>query len=74
MEWKSADQACRIWLTKQNHFFKFMNFIKKETIEKIEENPYQLVEDVKGVGFKTADKIASSLGIEADSLIDFERH
>ena len=25
------------------------------------------MEDVKGVGFKTADKIASSLGIEADS-------
>ncbi|MDO4741688.1 MAG: AAA family ATPase, partial [Eubacteriales bacterium] len=30
-------------------------------------NPYRLVEDVEGVGFKTADKIAASLGIERDS-------
>ncbi|MCT3133345.1 SF1B family DNA helicase RecD2 [Lactococcus lactis] len=47
--------------------FQIYELYKEETIEKIEENPYQLVEDVKGVGFKTADKIASSLGIEADS-------
>ncbi|MBQ2990454.1 MAG: AAA family ATPase, partial [Clostridia bacterium] len=33
----------------------------------ISQNPYRLVEDVEGVGFKTADKIAASLGIEKDS-------
>ncbi len=33
----------------------------------IRQNPYRLVEDVEGVGFKTADKIAASLGIEPDS-------
>lgn len=33
----------------------------------ITQNPYRLVEDVEGIGFKTADKIAASLGIEKDS-------
>ena len=33
----------------------------------IRKNPYRLVDDVEGVGFKTADKIAASLGIEQDS-------
>ena len=33
----------------------------------IHQNPYRLVEDIEGVGFKTADKIAASLGIEPDS-------
>ena len=30
-------------------------------------NPYQLAEDIEGVGFKTADDIAVSVGIPADS-------
>lgn len=33
----------------------------------IRQNPYRLVEDIEGVGFKTADKIAASLGVEPDS-------
>ena len=33
----------------------------------ITRNPYRLVEDVDGIGFKTADRIASSLGIEQSS-------
>lgn len=33
----------------------------------ITRNPYRLVEDVKGIGFKTADRIAASLGIEQSS-------
>ncbi len=33
----------------------------------IRQNPYRLVEDIEGIGFKTADKIAASLGVEPDS-------
>lgn len=33
----------------------------------IRSNPYRLVEDVEGIGFKTADKIAAALGVERDS-------
>ncbi|MGD9568196.1 MAG: ATP-dependent RecD-like DNA helicase [Sedimentibacter sp.] len=36
----------------------------KNTINIISENPYKLSEDIFGIGFKLADKIASSLGVE----------
>jgi len=34
---------------------------------KIRENPYRLIDDIEGVGFLTADRIALSLGIPMDS-------
>lgn len=37
-----------------------------QTLEKITDDPYQLVLDVKGVGFKRADELAKRLGIVAD--------
>ena len=40
---------------------------KNEALEIIQENPYQLVEDIEGIGFKRADNIADQLGIEATS-------
>ena len=33
----------------------------------LEENPYQLADQVSGVGFKTADEIAAKIGIHTDS-------
>lgn len=33
----------------------------------LEENPYQLADNIEGVGFKTADEIASRVGIHVDS-------
>ncbi|MBQ8857617.1 MAG: ATP-dependent RecD-like DNA helicase [Lachnospiraceae bacterium] len=33
----------------------------------MQENPYQLAEDISGVGFKIADEIASRIGIHTDS-------
>ncbi|MCL2538769.1 MAG: ATP-dependent RecD-like DNA helicase [Oscillospiraceae bacterium] len=38
-----------------------------ESIRMVKENPYQLADDVWGIGFRTADRIASSLGIEKES-------
>ncbi len=40
-----------------------------EAIVKVTENPYRLALDVWGIGFKTADLIAQSLGVPRDSLI-----
>lgn len=40
---------------------------KEETLDIILENPYQLVEDIEGIGFKRADNIAEQLGVGADS-------
>lgn len=39
----------------------------KDTINIISENPYKLSEDVFGIGFKTADKIAQKMGISQES-------
>lgn len=33
----------------------------------MQENPYRLAEDITGIGFKTADEIASRIGIHTDS-------
>ncbi|AUI70998.1 ATP-dependent RecD-like DNA helicase [Companilactobacillus alimentarius] len=37
-----------------------------QTLEKLNDDPYQLVLDVKGVGFKRADELAKKLGITGD--------
>lgn len=36
------------------------------TLEKLEENPYRLIDDIEGIGFIKADEIAAKLGIEKD--------
>ena len=33
----------------------------------LQENPYQLAEDIAGIGFKIADEVASRIGIHKDS-------
>lgn len=40
---------------------------KNKTVELVSENPYRLVEDIDGVGFLSADKIACNMGIGPDS-------
>lgn len=39
-----------------------------KTVDLMQENPYKLVEDVDGIGFLTADRIAYSMGIEKESI------
>ncbi len=48
--------AVKIWNTYENRIYSV-----------IKENPYQLSEDINGVGFKTADEIAEKAGILVDS-------
>ena len=40
----------------------------KESIDKVKENPYRLADDIWGIGFKTADGIASKMGYEKNDL------
>lgn len=40
-----------------------------DAIRLIQENPYRLAQDIYGIGFLTADKIAQKMGIEKDSLL-----
>ena len=46
---------------------KIYNRYGQEVYEILKENPYQLAEDIDGVGFKTADEIAARVGIRTDS-------
>ena len=46
---------------------KIYNRYGQEVYEILKKNPYQLAEDIDGVGFKTADEIAAQVGIRSDS-------
>ena len=50
-----------------NYSVKIYKEYGKNTINLIKDNPYSLAEDIYGIGFKLADKIAASLGVENDS-------
>ncbi len=45
---------------------KIYQFYQNETIAIIQQNPYQLIYDIEGIGFERADLIAKSLGFEED--------
>ena len=47
-----------------NMAIKIFNIYKDKTIEVVKNNPYQLIEDIEGIGFTTADKIAVKVGID----------
>ena len=40
----------------------------KDVYSVIKENPYRLIEDVPGIGFRRADEIAAAVGIDPDSV------
>ena len=47
--------------------FQIQDTYKEKTLEVVEYYPYQLVEDIQGIGFKIADQLAQQLGIESDA-------
>lgn len=50
-----------------NMSIKIFNIYGDKAIEILSQNPYKLVEDIDGIGFLTADKIAVSMGLARDS-------
>ena len=47
--------------------FQIQDFYKEETLDVVENYPYQLVEDIKGLGFTIKDQLAEELGIESQA-------
>ncbi len=41
----------------------------RQAVDVLKENPYVLATNIKGIGFITADKIASKLGVSKDSIL-----
>lgn len=50
-----------------NMALKIYDVYGAKTIDVVKNNPYRLVEDIDGIGFMSADKIAKSLGIPQNS-------
>ena len=50
-----------------NMSLKIYEIYRDKTINYVKENPYRMVEEIDGIGFLTADKIARSMGIKSDS-------
>lgn len=81
---KDRDQIAKTWVEqadiKELHLFmqshdvsmnittKVYKQYGKESIRVIRENPYQLAQEVQGIGFRTADDIALKLGLPHDSI------
>ncbi|GAC1463851.1 MAG: ATP-dependent RecD-like DNA helicase [Ktedonobacteraceae bacterium] len=81
---KDRDQIVKAWLEqtdiKELHLFLQSHDVSmnvatrvykqygKDSIKVIRENPYQLAQEVNGIGFRTADDIAIKLGLPPDSI------
>ncbi len=81
---KDRDQIIKVWLEqtdiKELHLFLQSHDVSmnvatrvykqygKDSIKVIRENPYQLAQEVNGIGFRTADDIAIKLGLPPDSI------
>lgn len=50
-----------------NYGIKIYKRYGNDAIKLVKENPYRLCEDISGIGFKTSDKIARSLGMDMAS-------
>lgn len=71
--WQEQKEIKRVMLFLQSYqvttgyAVKIFKQYGNKAIEKLKENPYTMVDDILGIGFKIADKIARNLGIGNDS-------
>ena len=71
--WKENQAVRKIMVFLHSHgvgtsrAFRIYKTYGDEAIEKVQENPYRLAQDIWGIGFKSADQIAASLGIGKQS-------
>lgn len=52
-----------------SHATKIFKTYGNKSIQIVQENPYRLADDIWGIGFKTADRIAEKLGFEKERFI-----
>jgi exodeoxyribonuclease V alpha subunit len=71
--WQEQKEIKRVMLFLQSYNIttgyavKIFKQYGSKAIERLKDNPYCLVDDIFGIGFKIADRIAQNLGIEKDS-------
>jgi exodeoxyribonuclease V alpha subunit len=73
--WKEHRELSELMVFFESHGVRAGNALKiyrqygTEAIEIVRENPYRLASEVWGIGFTTADRIATHLGIEPDAPV-----
>ncbi len=76
--WSEQKEIRQVMLFLQGHEVssgyaaKIYKHYGRESIKVVTENPYRLAQDIFGIGFLTADKIASKLGMPKDSPVRAE--
>ena len=71
--WQEQKEVRKIMLFLAEHGISSGRTVKiyrtygQEAITKIKENPYRLADDIRGIGFKTADELAAKLGVDRNS-------
>ena len=72
--WTEQKEIKNIMLFLQDHGvstafgYRIYKVYGDKSIDTVRENPYKLADDVWGIGFRTADKIAEMLGMEKESF------
>ena len=76
--WRAQKEIREVMVFLQGHevspayAVKIYKIYGDKAISVVKENPYRLALDISGIGFKTADKIARSMGIDPNSQIRAE--
>ena len=76
--WQEQKQIREVMVFLQGHEIspayavKIFKVYGDKAVSVVKENPYRLALDISGIGFKTADKIARSMGIDPNSQIRAE--
>jgi len=75
--WQEQKEIKNIMLFLQSHGISTSHATKifktygTDSITVVKENPYKLVDDIWGIGFRTADTIAEKLGVAKDAAVRF---
>lgn len=73
--WERQKEVKNVMLFLQDHGVstsfaaKIYKAYGNESIDKVEENPFRLADDIWGIGFKTADSIAEKLGFVKEAYV-----
>ena len=76
--WQEQKQIREVMVFLQGHEIspayavKIFKAYGDKSVSVVKENPYRLALDISGIGFKTADKVARSMGIDPNSQIRAE--
>ena len=65
-EFANVSMALQKYGIRTEHAIKLYRYYGSRTVSIVEENPYVLINDIYGIGFKTADEIAMKMGFAED--------